>query len=155
MSDLDEVEPAPILKPWGRFLALAVCAVFVCTEVWAASALAYDDITGVLGYGIGVDKKSAKDAAIADCESNGATDPVFWFWYSEPGWGAAAHSDDGGGAWTIGGALGYNKKKKAKRKAKRQCKNNGGTNCQIVELFRDTTGNKSGKGGKSLHLISN
>ncbi|NUM56009.1 MAG: DUF4189 domain-containing protein [Candidatus Hydrogenedentes bacterium] len=154
MEYYDEIESAPVVKSWLKFVAIGVCAVFVCAEAWAAAALAYDDITGVLGYGIGTDKASAKAAALADCESNGATDPVFWFWYSEPGWGAAAHSDDGGGAWTIGGALGYSTQKKAKRKAKRQCKNSGGINCQIVEVFEDTIGKKSNKGGRSFHLNS-
>ncbi|MBM3290481.1 MAG: DUF4189 domain-containing protein, partial [Candidatus Hydrogenedentes bacterium] len=132
---------------------VGVCCAFVCVEVWAAAAIAYDNDTGVLGYGIGLDKASAKAAALADCTNNGATQPVFWFWYAHEGWGATYYSDNGGGDWAIGGALGYDTKKKAKRKAKRECENGGGTNCQLVDVFKDTTGTKSGR-GKRMRLHS-
>jgi hypothetical protein len=143
-------------KAWLKLVTVAVCSVFVCAQVWAASALAYDSITGVLGYGIGTDKATAKAAALADCTNNGATTPVFWFWHQKAGWGATVYSDDGGGAWTIGGTLGYKKKKRAKKIAKSECRDSGGTNCQVVAVFKDTIGKKSaGGGGKSLHLSSN
>ena len=122
---------------------------------WAAAALAYDTIDGTLGYGIGTNKNSSKAAALADCTNNGATTPKFWFWWGKAGWGASAFSDDGGTDWSIGGALGYSTKKKAKRKAKRECKATGGINCKIVDVFEDTIGKKSNKGGTSYHLSSN
>ena len=142
-------------RAWLKVLTVAVCSVFVCAQVWAAAALAYDTGDGTLGHGIGTDKNTAKAAAIADCTNNGATMPKFWFWYQNAGWGASAFSDDGGGAWSIGGALGYGTKKKAKRKAKRECKDGGGINCKIVDVFEDTIGKKSNKGGTSYHLSSN
>ncbi|MCC6798090.1 MAG: DUF4189 domain-containing protein [Candidatus Hydrogenedentes bacterium] len=141
-------------KLWIKAAACVACAAFVCAETWAAAALAYDTDDGTLGYGIGTDKATSKAAAIDDCESNGATNAKFWFWHQGPGWGASSFSDDGGGAWTIGGALSYSTKKKAKKKAKRECKNNGGTNCQLVDVFHDTVGKKTKKGGKSFHLTS-
>jgi len=141
-------------KTWVKALTVCVCGAFVCAEVWAAAALAYDADTGVLGYGIGTDKPTSKAAALADCTNNGATQPVFWFWYSKPGWGATCYSDDGGGQWAIGGALGYRTKRRAKRIAKRECRNGGGTNCQIVDVFHDTTPTKSEGGGRGMHLHS-
>ena len=152
-SNIEESRPETA-KPWIKVAACVACAAFVCAETWAAAALAYDDEDGTLGYGIGTDKATSKAAAIQDCENNGATVPKFWFWHQGPGWGASAFSDDGGGAWTIGGALSYTTKKKAKRKAKKQCKESGGINCQIVDVFRDTVGKKTKKGGKSFHLTS-
>jgi hypothetical protein len=112
-------------------------------------------VFGRLGCGIGDNKKSAKRAALDNAVANGADNPVFWFWFSEPGWGAAAFSDEGGGGWAIGGALGFSTKKKAKRRAKRECREGGGTNCQIVALFKDTVG-KSGRetgGSKSKRVF--
>ncbi len=144
-----------VVGRWLKVLTVAVCAVFVCAQVWAASALAYDDINGTPGYGIGTDKATAKAAALQNCTDNGATVPKFWFWYQNKGWGAMAHSDNGGGNWFIGGALGYGTKKKAKRKAKRECKNGGGTDCQVYFSFKDTIGKSEKGAGISFHLGSN
>lgn len=145
MSVLIEHGVARGARGWWKVAAMVACAAFISVEVWAAAALAYDPVSGITGHGIDVDKRSAKRAAFDDCESNGGVDPQFWFWYPDGGWGAVAFSDNGGGAWTLGGSLGYSTPKKAKRRAKRECRESGGTNCQIVDLFEDTIGKSGGK----------
>ncbi|MDZ4861539.1 MAG: DUF4189 domain-containing protein [Candidatus Hydrogenedentes bacterium] len=146
--DHDEIETGKATG-WWKSLAVITCLCFVCVEVWAAAALALDPESGVTGHGIGVDEATASAAAIADCASNGSDNPEFWFGNENGGWGAVAFSDEGGGAWWLGGSLGYNKKKKAKRVAKRECRDSGGTNCQIVDLFEDTIGKAGGEKGKN------
>lgn len=142
-------------KMWLKTLAIAVCAVFVCAQAWAAAAIAYDHQSGISGHGIGINKATASAAAIDDAKNNGAANPKFWFWYALGGWGSVAFSDDGGGAWTIGGALGYSTKRKAKKRAKRECKDAGGINCRTVDIFKDNIGTGKQFGGASYHASSN
>jgi len=154
--EFEEIETAKP-KSWWKPVAVAAGLCFVCAEVWATAAVAIDEDSGISGHGIAATRNAAQTAAIADAATNGAANPVNWFWHKGPGWGAISFSDEGGGAWSIGASIAYKKKRRAKKVAKKECKNSGGTNCQFVDLWHDDFTSKDGEaagGPRSFHLTS-
>lgn len=145
-----------VTKRTLAILAAVVGVSFACTEALGYAALAYDDITGILGWGVGDTRSRAENKARNKCLARGGTIPVDWFWYDEAGYGACAGSYETGGAWYIGGALGFPTKRRAKRVALRECRNAGGSDCQIVKVFYDSYGaaKKEGWRGKSFGFSS-
>jgi hypothetical protein len=148
---------ASVTKKKLAILAAIVAVSFACTEAFAYAALAYDDISGILGWGVASTRAGAETKARNKCIGRGGTMPIDWFWYDEAGYGACAGSYESGGAWYIGGALGYATKRRAKRVALRECRDAGGSDCQIVKAFYDQHGGarKQRGRGKSFGFSSN
>ncbi len=131
---------------WHKVVATVAMCCFASTQVWAASAWAYESGTGVTGHGVGPTTTKAIERARKDCENNGASPSIIVDWFSSttPGYGAVYISDEGSGGLKLGGTLGYRTLKKAKRKAKKFCKISGGTHCQLVDTVYDPSKSREG-----------
>ncbi|NUM54483.1 MAG: DUF4189 domain-containing protein [Candidatus Hydrogenedentes bacterium] len=135
---------------WRRFAAIVIACCFADAQVWAASAWAYESGTGIVGKGVASTVNKAKQKARTDCENNGANPSLVNDLSSTftPGYGAVYISDNGAGGLKIGASLGYNKKKKAKKRAKEFCQISGGTNCQLIDTVHDPGKNGVKRGNK-------
>ncbi|NUM53209.1 MAG: DUF4189 domain-containing protein [Candidatus Hydrogenedentes bacterium] len=126
----------------AKLIAIVASASLASAQVGAASAIAFEttsasgQIVRIFGYGIADNVDDAKTAALADCMDNGASFPQIAGSTSETGWGAVHYDEDtGAGGWV----LAMSTKKKAKKKAKRFCRDAGGENCRLLFVFHDTT----------------
>jgi len=122
-------------------------------QSWAASAWAYESGSGIVGKGIADTVTKAKQKAVKNCVDNGASQILVNDLSSSsiPGYGAVYISFDA--SLKLGATLGYNKKSKAKKRAKKFCKISGGVNCQLVDTLHDPgkrTGGKSSRRTISL-----
>lgn len=145
-------------RAWQVTIACVAAVLACCVAVnqsWAASAWAYESGTGIVGQGIADTVTKAKQKARKDCEDNGASSVLVQDLSSStvPGYGAVYISFDA--SLKIGATLGYNKKSKAKKRAKKFCKISGGINCQLIDTLHDPgkrTGGKSARRDISLSL---
>jgi hypothetical protein len=133
--------------------AITACCI-AANQTWAASAWAYETGTGRVGKGVASTITKAKQKARTDCQNNGAN-PILVEDLSSssvPGYGAVYTSFNNG--LKIGASLGYAKKAKAKKRAKKFCKLSGGTDCQLVDTVHDPGKRAGGKSARRDFAIS-
>ncbi len=134
----DYIKRGTTWNGWYKGLAVAVVFCMLSDAVWAASAFAYDSTNVVFGHGVAGTLTKAKQKARENCIANGGNPGTVTDESSSvaPGWGAACISEQVDGR-KVSSVTGYPTKRKAKRRAKRLCKDIGGVNCQIVDVVHD------------------
>ncbi|NUM56788.1 MAG: DUF4189 domain-containing protein [Candidatus Hydrogenedentes bacterium] len=116
-------------------VAALVCVAIAATQVWAANSIWQDsNDASIWGVGVGTTGDAARAAGELDCKSRGGTDCNHRITRVDTlGWGAIAQDNSGHSGITWEKAS----RKKAKKQAKKTCKNAGGTNCKVVRTFYD------------------